>query len=319
MAETTFRFVSPLERALYLKSVNVLGELSSPELATMAQHTQERFFRKGSVILSQGQPVQSFHVVADGRVAVEGDEHGRAVLGPKQKVLGFLTMLAHYEERHCDVGLRATAETDVTTLEIEADDFYDVLEDHSSMLHYVIKNLARFMLHERREMSSGTYLAPGEGLLKTSDRELDLVERLVFLRRGTALELANMDTLVELARNMEELRFDRGDVLWEPGAPSGFVYIIAGGTVRCNFKAEGHHFRAGPGYPLGNIESLAAEPRWFQAVAESPLVILRGSTDVFLDVVEDHFEMARGFVAAMALGIIRVLSQKNAVSTDKAP
>jgi len=303
---TRIRFVSPLERALYLKTIGTLRELPQGELAALAQRAREQFFRKGTRILTPGQRLESFHIVVEGRVLTRGAEHGESELG-SQEALGFLTMLSRWPE-----GLEATAEVDTTTLEIDADDFYDVLEDHFNLVDMTIRNISRTMLLERREIPEGTYLAPAEGLLDHPEQELDLIERLLFLSRGTALLRTNMDSLIQMAQAMKEIRFRGGDRLWKAGAPSGDIRILVSGTVECTVEKSGTRFRTGPGYPLGNLENLAGEPRWYTAVAETPVVALEGASDLFLDVLEDHFEMTQGFLASIATGLITVLQERRA-------
>jgi hypothetical protein len=56
---------------------------------------------------------------------------------------------------------------------------------------------------------------------------------------------------------------------------------------------------------VGNLESLAGDPRWFLARAETPLVVLRFETAAFLDQLEDHFDMAVDFMAALASIVLR--------------
>jgi CRP-like cAMP-binding protein len=307
--EAKVKFVSPLERALYLRTITSLRELDAKEMARVAQHTKERFFRKGAGIFTRGQPVESFHVVVEGSIGVRGAEHGDAAVGPPE-ALGFLSLLAQWPD-----GLEAVAEADTTTLEIDADDFYDMLEDSFVHVQLAIRNMAKSMLEERTEIAEGTYFAPAEGLLECPDRELDLVEKLLFLRRGTALQRANMDSLIEMSQGMVEHRFGAGEMLWKPGDAGGFVYLLVDGTVECRIEKNGRRFLAGPGYPLGNLESLAGEPRWYTATAEGPIVALRGETDAFLDILEDHFEMTMGFLAAMANGLIIAQSERRARET----
>lgn len=312
--ESKIRFVSPLERALYLKTIGTLNELPRGELAAVAQRTRERFFRKGARILTAGQRVESFHIIVEGRVRARGAEHGDVELGT-HAALGFLTMLSHWPE-----GLEATAEVDTTTLEIDADDFSDVLEDHFNLVYMTIRNISRTMLLERREIPEGTYLAPGEGLLDQPERELDLIERLLFLSRNPALQLANVDSMIQMAQTMKEVRFEKGDRIWQAGAPPGNILILVSGTVGCTVEKSGTRFRAGPGYPLGNLENLAGEPRWYTAVTETPVVALEGATDLFLDILEDHFEMAQGFLASSAAGLINLLQERrDAVATESVP
>ncbi len=303
--ETRLRMVSPLERALYLRTVEPLQDLPSPALALIAQHTRERFFRKGAVIYRMGERVGQLHIVVEGRIRLDGGGYGQHVVGPGES-LGYLSMLARDSR-----GLAAEAEVDTTTLVIDAEDFYDLLEDHFTLFNHVVTQLAEFMLRQRERIEDGTYLAPGEGLLECPERELDLVERLLFLRQGAVLNQASMDSLIEIARAMTEVRLPADEVLWRPGDPSGFLYILVDGSVTCEVKETGHTFRCGPGYPLGNLESLAGRPRWYRARTERPIVALQGQSNQFLDLLEDHFEMARGFLSTMAAGILRVVEDRH--------
>jgi CRP-like cAMP-binding protein len=234
--------------------------------------------------------------VVDGRVRVRGGEHGDEVVGAEQTI-GLLSLLARDDE-----GLDAVAETDTLTLALRADDLFDVFEDDFGVLYDQIRDLARQTLLLRRRIPEGTYLAPegNAGDLPTGD--VDLVQRLLFMRRG-ALRNANMDALLAMAQRMPTARFASGTTLWQVGAPSGFMYVILSGRVHCTTE-DGTRFVCGPGYPLGNLESQCGASRWYQAVTDTPVTALLNETDAFLDTIEQHFEMALDFVATMASGLI---------------
>ena len=105
------------------------------------------------------------------------------------------------------------------------------------------------------------------------------------------------------------MSFGPDSVLWSVGEPSGFLYSIHHGRVRCTLE-DGTRFFCGPGYPLGNLESQCGAPRWYEAVTETEVSVLRADTDGFIDTLEHQFEMATGFLAAMASGLIARLSEK---------
>jgi len=130
----------------------------------------------------------------------------------------------------------------------------------------------------------------------------------LFLRRGGSFQQQNMDALIQLAMQMQEVHLDAGKTLWEHGDMAGFSYILVQGTVRCTLE-NGTHFRAGPGYPLGNLESQALAPRWYEAVTETPVVAFMAQIDAFIDILEDHFNMALDFLAALARNLILLLSE----------
>ena len=301
--EDKLRMVSPMERALYLRSLPSLRGLTPEALSLLARNARERSFRKGSALAGPGEKVGSFHLVVEGRVRAEGGEHGGEVLGPRE-VIGYHSMLALGEEE-----FSAVAEADTTTLEIDFEDLKDMFEDQFLVLHHEFRAVTGRMLRLRRDIPDGTYLAPAEGILEPPGHRLDLMERVLFLTRGGAFGRSNMDAIVELARTAEEVRFAPGTVLWEKGETSGFFYHVIEGTVRAVVE-EGRAFRAGPGYPIGNLESLAGEPRWYRAGTETDLVALRSETDTTIDLLEDHFEMAMRLLGSFSTGLIRLLEER---------
>jgi CRP-like cAMP-binding protein len=292
--------VGPLERVLFLKTLGPLEALDLADIAVFAENAQEGQFAPGETILRAGERACSYHVITEGRVRAEGGEYPEpAVLGPRDG-FGFLPMLAGLPE-----GLQATAEEATLTLMFEDDVIHDILEDHFSVLLNLVRNLARIMLVERRRIPPSTYLAPAEGLFQKTPERIDLVERIVLIRRpGSPFANSSLEALAQLARSTPEVRFREGQTVWRIGEPSPLMYVIVSGRIVCTGADGAVLFRAGPGYPLGNLERLCGQPRWFTAVCETPVVALRGDTEDFLDILEDHFDMARDFVSAMARNLI---------------
>lgn len=300
--EPQLRLISPLERALFLKTLAPMQSLSSDDLALLALKARERHFRKGALLFAASARVPSVHVVTQGRVRTR-TPFGDLEFDAGQPV-GLLALLARSE------GFDAEALSETNTLEIQADDLFDLLEDHFDILLAQIRETARRILEERRHIPDGTYLAPAEGLAVPASDELDLVERLLFMRRGGTFQQSNMDALIQLARSLEERRLGAGITLWRSGEPSGSILLLVSGTVRCTLE-DGTHFRAGPGYPLGNLESLCGAPRWYTAVTDSPVFGMRLATEPFTDVLEDHFEMALDYLAALARNLIGIFRERS--------
>ena len=125
-------------------------------------------------------------------------------------------------------------------------------------------------------------------------------------RPGSPFERSSLEALARLARSTPEVRFRPGDVLWRAGDPSDYALILVAGTIACSTPDGRELFRAGPGYPLGNLERFTDEPRWFTATAETDVLALRGETEAFLDLIEDHFDMALAFISTMARNLLSI-------------
>ena len=298
------RFVSPVERALYLKTMPALRDLPPTELAAIAARAKERSYRRGAKIYELGEPVLSAHIIAEGKVNVQGGEWGGEAEVDEGNAIGLLSMLARWEE-----GLAAHAATDVLTLELDVDDIYDILSDNFTVYMQQVRNLSRLMLLERSSTADGAVLTRELSADYRGTGELDLIGRLKFLIDGINYPRSNMDALVRIASAADEVHFEPGHKLWDAGEPSGFWYVLVSGQVACQVEKE-RTFHAGVGYPLGNIESLAGLPRWYTAVAEQPVIALRSQTELLFDLLEDHFGMAGDFLATLASGLIRIQMER---------
>lgn len=287
--------INPLERIRFLRSLDALRGLAYPDVAHLAQIVGERFFVRGETLLQRGEQLDRFHIIVEGRVRVDEE----SIEGPGDSV-GFLALVARTKD-----GIEAVAETDVRALEIFADVLFDLFEDRYSMYLETVRNLAREMLELRKQIPDGSYLGVEARALEVTEQGIPLVDRLVMLRRGGVFRRTGMDALVQLASRLEEFRCEAGTKLWSPGEPSGLMYSIVSGVVRCKVEDSDRVFRIGPGYPMGNLESQAGRSRWYEAVTETPVVALIAQTANFLDILEDHSELAIEFLSALADGLIK--------------
>lgn len=297
-------FVSPLERAVFLRGLEQLRGADPQQVAVIAHSAEERFYRRGQTVAHPDRMPHSVQIIVNGTVVAEGDEHRGARLGPGD-TLGGLTVLSRSEQ-----GFLAVAETDVTTLEVEAEDIFEFYEDRFDVFAIALRNICRELLRLRSRIADGTVLSPRAGTV-LPQRDLDLVERLVLMRRSGIFQRTSMDAIVRLARSLRELRFDAGTTLWRAGDASGYMFIVMEGRVSCRLP-DGRTFFAGVGYPLGNLENHAREPRWYDAVVDEPIRVFRAESDTFYDVLEDHFEVALDFMASVAANLLRVSKELEA-------
>ena len=295
------RLVPPLERLLHLKRVPMLSGLSAADLAVVADAATERFLPAGSVVFREGEPVGSVHFVVEGALSTfrRGVRVGR--VGPGAGV-GGLAVFARDP-----LGSQVVADEDALTLELDADAVWDVLDDHFPILHHILREMSRraidLVTRFQLDPTAGIPECPvGEG----EDGDIDLVDRIFFLRRMTVFQRASITALAEMARSMAQVRFEPGTVLWQEGEPAPGIFLVRSGWLRARGSA-GLSFRPGPGFPLGALEALGEVPRFYQAVAETPVVALQGPMGVLVDVFEDNFAMAMDYLAVIAQSSLRIL------------
>lgn len=295
------RVVPPLERLLHIKRVPLLSGLPAAEVAVLADAAQERFFARGAVVFRESDEAGSMHFVAQGALANFRRGIRVGVLGPGTGI-GGLAVLAR-----APIGSLVVAEQDTLTLEIDADTVAEVLEDRFPILQYLLREVNRQALELllRHQLDPSRFF-PSTQPGPAAEDALDLVDRLLLLRRMPLFARSSVTALAELARAMAHVRFEPGTVLWQEGEPSQGMLMVSQGNVEGS-SAGGMSFRAGPGFPLGALEALAQVPRWYQARALSPVVALQVQTDVLVDLFEDSFEMAMDLIAIVAAATLRML------------
>ena len=306
------RLVPPLERMLYLKRVPMLSGLSGSHIAVIADAARERFFPAGTVVFREGEPVGSVHFVVQGSLATFRRGARVGGVGPGAGV-GGLALFARDP-----LGSQVVADEDTLTLELEADAVSDVLDDHFPILHHVLREMSRraidLLTRYRLDPSAGVPECPIDD---AGTGEIDLVDRLFFLRRMTVFQRSSITALAEMARAMAQVRFEPGTVLWREGEAAPGIFLIRRGWLRAR-GSSGVAFRPGPGFPLGALEALGAVPRWYDAVAETPVVALQVQMGALVDVFEDHFSMAMDYLAVIAQSTLRILDS-NASLGDEDP
>jgi CRP-like cAMP-binding protein len=210
-------------------------------------------------------------------------------------------------------GFGAVAESDVLALEIDADALLELFEDRFAMVHHILRQFCRQIIEAQRQPGArwGLPYGPTRGM-RVPARELDLVERIFFLRQAAPFRRSSINALFELSRGLTEVRFDPGTTLWQEGEPSAYVLMLVSGTVSGTISSSGLQFQSGAGAPLGALESLGEVPRWYGLVTESRVVALHGNIEGLIDVFEDNFDMVMDYMAVVARTILHTIGSPSA-------
>ena len=283
-----------VERILHLKQLPIIGTLPAADLALVADRMRERFFRKGEWLTREGEPVRAFYTVLDGTLHVS---RGGKTMGHTRSdgVVGGFAILGRDPR-----GLSVRAEEDSLTLEVEAGAINEILEENFGVTHHVLREISRqliALLARQKNPWAQVPVPPDPKMARP--RELDLVERILFMRQMAPFRRASINALAELSRGLTEVRLEPGTTLWNAGDPAGWVSLVVSGEVTCS-TVDGvpQHLHAGA--PLGSLEATAEAPRWYSAVTRTPVTALNGPIDGLVDVFEDNFEMAMDYMAFMA-------------------
>ncbi|NUP06473.1 MAG: cyclic nucleotide-binding domain-containing protein [Polyangiaceae bacterium] len=300
------RWVDVTERAIYLRSLPVAGMLPTKVLHAIARSLVERTFEPGAKLLEQGKPVRHMRILTAGRLTTKSGDRVIGQVVPPESV-GFLNLLAHN-----DGSYDAIAVEPVHALELSADRFYTLLEDHYPLLLTTLQYTAERLLHEMKELPQEALgLPPTTFPIAVPERRLDLVERVFFMRCVSAFANTNLGALAVLAEHMSEARVPAGHPFFSIGDKSSFTVFILSGIVECE-APDGRIFEYGGGTAAGGVEALAGKERWYSARAKTPVVALIGTADALVELMEDNFEIGSDFIRMLVTGLQGMLSAKAA-------
>lgn len=280
------RWVGPVERLLCLRRAPVFGGLDPDDLAVIAEAARARAFAAGEKLLDQATPALVCYFVVEGRIHVEyrGRPVGHAAAG---SALGATSALARAAP-----GFSAVAESDVLALELDTDALLELVEDNYTILRHLLRATAGQIIQGWRHLPPD-----GEPPIRHpagetgAPRDLDLVDRIFFLRRAPVFAGVSSNALAELARGLTEVQLPAGTCLWVEGEPARSLLLVVRGRLEAA-SSTGFRLTADAGTPLGAMEAIAGLPRWYAVTTATPVVGLSCAVELLFDVLEDNSEMA---------------------------
>ena len=130
-----------------LRKVPLFSGLTDQELSTLLDGSEERTYRPGQDLVTQGDASGPFFLLYEGRCQVTVDGHPRRVMGPGQ----YFGDMALIDGQPRSATVRA--ETEVRGLAIPADGFFGILESNFGVARKIMANLSRRARAAERELS----------------------------------------------------------------------------------------------------------------------------------------------------------------------
>jgi CRP-like cAMP-binding protein len=293
--------VSPLDRALFLKAQPYLEGLSASVLATLASYTEEQFYPAGALIRAADSPIERIHFLGSGEIEItrpgEVDSEGVRIEAP-----GAVGLAHHFSRVTTSPAIHAVIDT--LCLEIATIDLDQILEDHFSLLLEIARTSCEHAIANFKELAEKRPEEAGFEIIdhRETPVQLDLVHRLARAKRAPFLRGTNLTVLGELIRFATPRTIPKATVLWNDGDPVDQMVLVLDGK----FRSEGSFGRchAPGGATIGAWEILAESPRFEGWVAEEPSRILSIRKDLFIDLLEDHFEFAEAYLQRVSRKIV---------------
>ena len=124
---------------------------------------------------------------------------------------------------------------------------------------------------------------------------LSVIEKLIILKTVSIFSGVPDEVLAELAASLDELEYQKGQVIFEKGDIGTSMYIIISGQVLIH-DGEREIARRGDRDVIGEMSLLDPEPRSASATAVTDLRMLRLEEDLFYDLMADRIEITRGII-----------------------
>ncbi len=297
------------ERMLHLRQIPVATMLPTEVIRMLASAMTSRRFAPKRTVLEQGAPMDAMYLLTEGALELTRNGAPFGTIKAPQTV-GFLPILARQETPYDGV-----ASEETRALELETDTLFELFADHFELLAATLRYFAERLWLEFQELPQQALGMPPVDLGPIPSRPLDLVEKMLVLRKTSGFATANLNGLAIMARQLEEVRLPAGTALWKPGDRGERVVFLIKGSIFCKTD-DGREFRYGPGTGVGGIEAIADRPRWYAATAETEIAGFYGHTENLMDLFEHQHRMAMDFVAMLAKAQIGLLERKAKLGVD---
>lgn len=283
-----------IEKELFLRTLQ-LGRFG-PVAEAMAARMRTQLFGAGATLYREGEAAQTVYFIRSGEIVLRKEGQEPWSFGARD-VIGILDVM---QDRARDRS--AEAVTDTVVLAVSGEDWFELLEDNYEVTRRAVTGVAMGMYDlGLRLPPTGGFPPPAPDDTEARPiRSFDTVERIIALREAPLLAKANVQPLIALSATLEERRLAAGEVLFRAGEPSSAFFLIARGLVEVAREDPTLRAGFGPGAVVGGYGALAHTVQPFDAVARIPSLVFRVGLEQYWDVMEDHFELARSLLAAMA-------------------
>jgi CRP-like cAMP-binding protein len=287
---------SRLVREIFL--VSLMSGLPSTNVGWAARRLsavmEDVRLEPGDVLYREGEIASDHYFLVTGELKVEAPDRPTITFGDRSMIGTFDIMIGRPRAR------TATATKATHMMRVGAADWIDMLEDNFEMTQGALRGLTagvhalRLELHDLAEVGT-----PGALLPPTT--RLDLVDRVFALRGVPMFRDADVQSLASLAELAHDVVVSKGDSVFPTGRTNDALVIIVHGRVTARHARRS----AAPTYESGALVlgscALSAVDLEYDARADVETRVLRIAKEDYLDVMEEHFTLARSALKTLAL------------------
>ena len=230
--------IGSLERLHWLKASTSFRDLPPADLTVLANTAVERLTQRGRRLFNAGEPVPGVLLLVEGLIQARRGRYMHPV--PPGTAIGLLELCAGDE-----MGLEAVSTTETLSLGFTADVFLDVLEDHFSIYRHILRRVCALRIEQGGDVEWGGRPSRKPGgsnpamlAVAAGAGQLDLVQRIVHLRRAFPFARGRLSAVAELAQNVAEVTLGPGEAAWKEGDTADHPLLLVRGTVAVSCVAR---------------------------------------------------------------------------------
>lgn len=294
-SETSQLEAREVSRRLWLRQL--MGPSAArDEVDLLARRMEEFSLRKGAYLYRLGGAADHIYFVLSGWI--KQGEAG-ATEFREGSVLGVLDALQERPHR-----ADALAMTESRVLQLSVDDWLDFVEDNFDLLREMMFERGSQLplsAGARGDVNAGLVFAGVDQLSgESTARGGTFVTGLLAFHSCALLRKASIQAVAQLVRGAEVVVLDQEPR--ELGTYGRGLWVVSHGqvTVEARRGEEQLLQRVGPGGLLGTLAFLGTPPETFLVHAEGQAYLHFVDEEVYFDVMEDHFDLARSSMAYVA-------------------
>jgi CRP-like cAMP-binding protein len=263
----------------------------------MASVVDEEDVEAGKRLFARGEQPEHIFFVRDGRIRLERDASSAWIFEGRSVIGVFDALLDRPHSR------TAVADSNLHLLKLRVEHWLDLLEDSFGLARAALGNAVSTVaaLEARQWASEHEPRGPIVFHPPSVEPPLTFVERIAILSEISLLRGAGVQVLVELADSLEELTFQPGVPLFQRGESHLRVHLVLRGEVLAERTNPDLSVRFGPGSFVGGVASLGNTIGAWEARAETATHVLSFRIEDWLDLMEEHFDLVRSALSALAL------------------
>ena len=273
------------------------GDLEPWVIDRMTSAVEEEDVEAGKRLFARDEPPEYIFFIREGRLRLERDGHPAWVFEGRSVIGVFDALLDRPHTR------TAVAETNLHLLKFRVDHWLELLEDSFGLARVALGNSVTTVaaVEARRWAAQKAPRGAAMGQAPPVAGPLAFVERLAVLADAPLVRGAGIQVLVELADSTGEVTFEPGDSIFERGQARGEALFVLEGEVEAERVDPQLTVLFGPGSLVCGVASLGAPVVAWSARAVTHVRALSMRLEDWFDLMEEHFDLVRSALSALAL------------------